>query len=347
MIPYTNSEVEFQLNTEIGEEGRNSQVFIAHDNQLDTKLVIKRINRSTFTNEDEYFQEASILYKSSHDYVVPIQYASKDSHYIYIALPYYPNGSLKKIMNQRFLTLREILRYSSHFLSGLHNIHSKGLIHFDLKPDNILITTRNEAILSDFGLAKHTCEDGLAEQNSVYVKQVPPEKLDAISFTNSFDIYQVGLTLYRMCNGDEEFDNQFNSFIDNGNLKKQNFIDAVRSGTFPNRDKFPEHIPNKIRTIIKKCLKVTPDDRYKTIIDLINDLSNFSDENCFDWQFEQNQTNKKWIKNIGNRQIYIILNNNGSTIAKRVNEDGIERRITSYIKPSISLRELQKFFKEN
>ena len=63
MIPYTNSEIQFQLITEIGEEGRNSQVFISHDNQLDTQLVVKRIDRTTFTHEDEYFQEASILYK--------------------------------------------------------------------------------------------------------------------------------------------------------------------------------------------------------------------------------------------------------------------------------------------
>ena len=346
MIPYTNSEIEFQLNTEIGEEGRNSQVFIAHDNQLDAELVIKRIDRSTFANEDEYFQEASILYKSSHPYVVPIQYASKDENYIYIALPYYPNGSLKRIMNEKFLTLREILRYSSHFLSGLHNIHSKGLIHFDIKPDNILISRRDEAILSDFGLAKHTCEDGLAEQECVYVKQVPPERLDTTSFTNSFDIYQVGLTLYRMCNGDEEFDNQFNSFMENGQLKEIDFINAVRRERFPNRNKFPEHITKTIKNIIKKCLKINPDDRYNTIIDLINDLSNFSDENYFDWQFEQNPTYKKWIKNIEGKQICLILNEDGSTIAKTINEVGVERSIASYTKASISIRELNNFFKE-
>lgn len=179
------------------------------------------------------------------------------------------------------------------------------------------------------------------------VKQVPPERLETTSFTNSFDIYQVGLTLYRMCNGDEEFDNQFNSFVENGELKEIDFINAVRREEFPNRNKFPEHIPSKIRNIIKKCLKINPDDRYNTIIDLINDLSNFSDENYFDWQFEQNPTYKKWIKNIEGKQIYFILNEDGSTIAKKINELGVERSITSYTKASISTRELNNFFKEN
>lgn len=347
MIPYTNSEIEFQLGREIGEEGRNSKVFIAHDNQLDTELVIKQIPRSTFNNEDEYFQEASILHKSSHAYVVPIQYASKDENHIYIALPYYPNGSLKQKMSTRFLTVRAILRFSSQFLSGLHNIHSKGLVHFDIKPDNILISQRDEALLSDFGLAQHTCVQGLATQDRFYIKQLPPERLNAISFTNTFDIYQAGLTLYRMCNGDLEFDNQFGTYSNTGQFQQQNFIDDVRSGRFPNRNIFPEHIPTKLKAIIKKCLMVNPDDRYQSVIELLNDLSLIENGDQLDWQYEENATNKKWTRTIDDKTIYIILNDNGSTIAKKVNESGIERRITAYCKPSMTLRSFQKFFKEN
>ena len=89
-------------------------------------------------------------------------------------MPFYPKGSLNKIIDSRFLTVREIISLGTNFLSGLHNIHSKRLIHFDIKPDNILISERNEAHLTDFGLAKKAAFDG-AEQDRVYGRMAPPE----------------------------------------------------------------------------------------------------------------------------------------------------------------------------
>lgn len=131
--PYNRAEVAFHLGENIG-AGGNAHVFKAHDPQLSADLAIKMVPKCSLADISEYFNEASMLYLSSHTNVVPIHYACEDTDYIYLAMPYYKNGSLKALIASQFLTVREIVTYSTQFLSGLHHIHSNKLIHFDVKP---------------------------------------------------------------------------------------------------------------------------------------------------------------------------------------------------------------------
>jgi len=130
--PYNRAEVSFGLRREIGQEGSNSQTFIAHDDQLDAEIVIKKIPKSAIDSVDSFFNESRILYLSSHPNVVPVHYACQDSDHIFIAMPYYQRGSLNSLLNSRHLTVREIVVLGCQISSGLHNIHSKRLVHFDM-----------------------------------------------------------------------------------------------------------------------------------------------------------------------------------------------------------------------
>jgi serine/threonine protein kinase len=339
----TVAEINFELREEIGQEGCNSQVFKSYDQALDAELVIKRINKNSVPDADTLFNEARLLYKSSHPYVVPIHYACQDNDFIYLAMPYFPDGSLAQLMSQRFLTVREIIKFTCQFVSGLHNIHSKGLIHFDVKPDNILLSHRGEALLSDFGLAKYTNSLGLAQPNQMYVKQLPPECFAANEFTTAFDVYQVGLTIYRMCVGSEEFNRQFMEYVPGGILDRARFTDDVRNERFPIRTAYPEHIPEKLKQTIQRCLKPSPDERFPAVLEIINSLS-FVDEKLLDWQFEVNGNQKKWSKDF-NGAIKYIATENGNSTAKRLQSTGRETNITPYCINNIGVRELKRFFK--
>ncbi|MQP52686.1 MULTISPECIES: protein kinase [unclassified Flavobacterium] len=158
----------FELKRNIGAEGKNSDVFTAHDKQFDADVVIKRIPKKDFTSPNDYYREAKCLYASKHQNIVTVNYSCEDNDYIYIAMPYYGKGSLESLTNNQFLTVREILKYSIDFLSGVNHIHTKGLIHFDIKPTNILISDSNEALITDFGLAKFTNIHSVAEQDMFY-----------------------------------------------------------------------------------------------------------------------------------------------------------------------------------
>lgn len=293
------AQLNFEAKTEIGQEGRNSKVYLAHDKQLDGELVIKEVPKSKIPHATEYYTEAKILHASSHPNVCGINYGCSDADNIYMAMPYYKNGSLKKLMGTKHLTIRETLRYSIQFLSGLNNVHSKGLIHFDIKPDNILISDSDEAILADFGLAKAMDRLGFATPDKLYPKGIPPETFTSSDKTILFDIYLCGLTLYRIVNGDSHYLGQF-AFP-----SQPDYINAIKSGNFPDRNSYLPHVPLKLQRTINKALSVNTLDRHQSVLELINELSDI-DENL-DWRYENHTTNQKWTKSLPDKSLEISM----------------------------------------
>lgn len=243
-------------------------------------------------------------------------------------MPYYKNGSLKSLIATKNLTIREIIRYSIQFLSGLHHIHSKGLIHFDVKPDNILISDSDEAHLSDFGLTKAMNSFGFASPELIYEKQVPPETFTSSDKTIHFDIYLAGLTIYRLLNGEEYFHRQLHSFSN-----QSDYIDAITTGTFPNRTDYLPHIPLKLQRVVNKAMNVNIADRHQTVLELINELSDI-DENL-DWRFNQTSTSHHWERDNGNHTYKVVVDltdpRNISILTTKVNNSTArEQRETAH-----------------
>lgn len=275
---------------EIGQEGRNSKVYRAYDPQLDTYLVAKEIKKSEFSSTDQYFNEAQMLYSVQHPNIVNVRYASQDQNNIYLTMDYYQNGSLSKIMENKYLTVREIVKYGLEFLSGIHFMHTINLVHFDIKPNNILINNSNKAIVTDFGLSKYLNEYGFALPDKQYMLHVPPERFEFNAMSKFSDVYQAGLTLYRMCNGDKFFKNQLSKLeIESSN----DLAESISKGKFPKKQSFLPHIPNRLQKIIKKALETDVKKRYQEILDLMNELS-VIDENL-DWRYNEfNNTHSIW-----------------------------------------------------
>lgn len=346
--PYNRAELAFETIREIGAEGKNSTVFLAKDHQLNAELVIKQIAKVTMPDQALYFQEASILYQSEHANVVPVYYACEDNEAIYIAMPFFEKGSLKTLLNTRFLTVREIVRLSVQFLSGLHNIHTKGLIHFDIKPDNILLSKRGEALVSDFGLAKRMTPEGVAAQDLSYQKITPPERLTRkADFTVAHDIYQVGATLYRMCVGEAAFYEQWEAFFPGGVPRGDLFAAAVAKGTFPDRKRFPEQIPQRLRTIVVKCLAPLEKDRYQSVLEITNALSEI-DGPELDWRYElQADGSRKWFKFTDGRECVLTVDVKGRSLAKKQNKNGVYNNINAHCLNDCTSKSIRDFIKNN
>jgi serine/threonine protein kinase len=147
--PYNRAELVFDLINEIGQSGRNSRTYVARDHQLDAEIVIKEIKKSRLASAPSFFEEAKALYASAHPNVVQIYYSCQDADSVYIGMPYHRRGSIGAMMRKESLTVREIAALGCNVLSGLHNIHSKSLMHFDVKPDNVLLSDRGEGLLSE------------------------------------------------------------------------------------------------------------------------------------------------------------------------------------------------------
>lgn len=324
----------------------NSKVFRARDVQLDAELAIKQVEKSKFADVDEFFEEACLLHLSSHSNVVPIHYACQDDDNIYLAMPFFQNGSLKAKLSNTALTVREIITYSTQFLSGLHNIHSKGLIHFDIRPDNVLISSREEAMVSDFGLAKQTSFSGMAGQDRIYGKMTPPEAFGTEDFTRHFDIYQAGLTIYRLCVGDKAFYDQYEGFVDNDVLDRHRFRHAVLNGQFPSLDCFPEHIPQRLITTIRTCLAREPQDRFSSASEIVNSFADVEGE-LLDWRLEIHAGYREWRKVAGDRTIRFRVNDDRSSHATKQSGGGQERRVRDYCRANISRADIKRFLRGN
>lgn len=344
--PYNLAEVSFRLIQEIGQEGRNSTSHLAHDRQLDAEIVIKKVPKANLDSVNVFFDESKILYLSSHSNVVQVHYACQDEDSIYIAMPYYRNGSLNALISARHLTVREIVVLACQIVSGLHNIHSKKLIHFDIKPDNVLLSDRGEALLSDFGLSKHTDLHGQAGQDRIYSKMLPPEALNGDSFTATFDIYQLGLTLYRMCNGNSMFYDQFHRYGSSpATFDRTAFHYDLRNGRFPDRGVFLEHIPAKLIKVVKKCLEPDPANRYPAAIDVANALADI-DGNVLDWQYSVNGQDKTWAKSCDGRECTLVVSADGSSVATKQTSSVNTTRIKKFCAPALTAREIKSFLGE-
>lgn len=224
-------------------------------------------------------------------------------------------------------------------LSALHNIHSKGLIHFDVKLDNILLSDRGDALLSDFGLAKQMI-GGVANPGKAYQKMVPPEALRGqAAFDLRWDIYQIGLTLYRMTVGNAEFDRQFAAYTN-----AQMFKNDVLAGRFPDRKKFPPQAPSRLRTVIKNCLKVDPADRYQSAIEVANTLA-LVDGAELDWQLTEAAGTRKWTKNENGTSIVLEVSAVGDAQCLKQKGAGKAQRITAMCR-KVTDPQISKFLGE-
>ena len=340
--PYNRAEITFDLIREIGQVGRNSQTYIAHDHQLDAEIVTKQISKANLDSPENFFDESKALYASAHPNVVQIHYACEDPDCIYLAMPYYRRGSVTSLINNRYMTVREIVAIGCQVVSALHNIHSKGLIHFDVKPDNILLSDRGEALLSDFGLAKYMNLMGRAGQDRLYYKTVPPEAIGRDQFERSFDIYQLGLTLYRMSNGDALFYNQLNAYGIDDNFDRDRFRYDLRNGRFPNRDAFLSHIPTRLRTIIKTCLEPTATDRYRSAIEVANEMADI-DGPTLDWRFTDAADRRSWMKNESGTVLEFYANADESTECFKTVGGGHRRRVGEGCTPRMTERQIRSF----
>lgn len=331
------ADVAFTYGNEIGQEGRNSKVYLATDDHLQQEIVIKEVSKNSI-NTDEYFREARLLYISSHPNVVQINFAAQDAENIYISMPYYANGSVSSKMAQCFLTAREVIRYSIHFLNGLHHIHTKGLMHFDIKPNNLMLSNRDEALLADFGLAETIDLNHRAAPQLFYPTHIAPEFFTENAFGFTYDIYQAGLTIYRMASGPDSFQMECDELFARDNVEMD-----IRNGVFPSK-KYEPHIPKPLQKIINKCLEIDPDNRYQSVLDLLNDLSSI-EKCCLDWRPVQIHGGKSWVKKEEGADYILEVVGDQST-CYRINSSGQRRKHTELCQTGLTPAKLYKLLKE-
>lgn len=245
-------------------EGMNSSVFRAFDPYLQREIAVKEINKSALGNDfSSYCNEARTMFEVADPTIVGIEYVCETTDHIALALPYFSKGSLKARIKNKPLELKELLKVSQGVLAGVARIHSKRFLHLDLKPANILFDDSDKPLVGDFGQTRRVSSGGTVTFPDVYKWAMPPEVWDTHVATVESDIYQLGVLLYRSANGEPVYRSQKSAISTNDDLRR-----LIMRGRFPDSRFFLPHVPRRIRTIIRKAMRVRPSERYHSASEL-------------------------------------------------------------------------------
>jgi serine/threonine protein kinase len=134
----------------------------------------------------------------------------------------------------------------------------------------------NRPMVADFGQSRSISPAGVVTVPPLYMSAQPPETINTGVATLVADIYHTGLLMYRAVNSD--------SFYKAQNPGPATLMAKISRGKFPDRNRFMPHVPSRIRTLIRKALRVNPDERFQTATEMADDLSRV--DLALDWSAE-------------------------------------------------------------
>jgi serine/threonine-protein kinase len=206
----------YRLDAVVGSGGM-STVFRAFDTVLERQVAIKRMHRDVAADADQlerFRREARAVAQLNHPHVVGVIDAGEDEEAMpFIVFEFVEGETLKdRIRRSGRLAIPEALAYAIEIARALGAAHERGIVHRDVKPQNVLIDEEGSAKVTDFGIARTIEEDGLTAAGRVLgtTDYVAPEQALGDRVTGQSDLYSLGVVLFEMLTGDVPFhgDNQ-------------------------------------------------------------------------------------------------------------------------------------------
>ncbi len=200
----------YRLEAKLGSGGM-STVYLARDEILDRPVAVKLMHDSMASEPDQlerFNQEARAVAKLSNPNVVAVIDAGEDDGRPYIVFEYVEGETLKqRISRGGALESTEALAYAIEIAQALEVAHDRGMVHRDVKPQNVLIDSTGQAKLTDFGISRQLDEEGMTAEGKVVgtTDYVAPEQAMGNEVDTRADIYALGVVLYEMLAGDVPF----------------------------------------------------------------------------------------------------------------------------------------------
>ena len=192
-------------------EGGMAVVFAAYDRVSGETVAIKLLNENAAGQDQslsdlkkQFADEARIHSMVSHPAIAGFRQARLDSSPLYFVMEYVDGVTLIDYMRRnRGLTEAELLDFSCRILSALSHIHAKGIVHCDIKPQNVIVTPSGKVKLTDFGIARMAGKSpDLPKDKAVgTVYYVSPEQAEGKALDHRSDIYSLGIMMYQMASG--------------------------------------------------------------------------------------------------------------------------------------------------
>lgn len=251
-------------------EGGMGTVYKAHDKELDRSVALKLIRPGLMTDENamqRFKQELLLASKISHKNILRIHDLGEVAGMKFISMAFIEGEDLHALLKRQApLPLDRVLAITNQLLDALEAAHVAGVVHRDLKPQNILVDSTGQTYISDFGLAKslHTSVAGMTRAGEYLgtPRYMAPEQVEAKPVDHRTDLYAFGLILYEMCTGDVPF--KADSTLV---MMFQRVKEKPKNPKTLNPD-----LPEYLVRIILRCLETDPAARYQAAKDIFTDL---------------------------------------------------------------------------
>ena len=265
----------YKILEKIGKGGMGL-VFKALNIPLDKFVAIKTIALGFATEENftnRFRTEARALARLHDPNIVSIYDLRADDNQWYIVMEYVEGITLAQmIMELGFIPWQKALHIFKQMLSAIGHAHRAGIIHRDIKPNNIMVTKEEVVKITDFGLAKDQKYGGhtITAATGGTLHYMSPEQVKGLVFTDHrSDIYSLGLTFYEMLAGKIPFRKDDTDF---------SIREAIIKRQFPPPTQYNSYIPMGLNTIIMKTIEKKPEDRFQNISEILQDIEKFEQE---------------------------------------------------------------------
>jgi eukaryotic-like serine/threonine-protein kinase len=264
----------YEIQSSVGAGGMG-EVYRARDTRLDRTVAIKILPAAVSNDPDRLLRfqhEARILSTLNHPNVFAIFDVGEQNDVRYLVSEFLEGQSLREALAAGVLSRRKATEYALEIAKGLAAAHEKGVVHRDLKPDNIFITRDDRAKILDFGLAKQTPTESAAQESPTMTVPAPttpgtvmgtigymsPEQVRGQTVDHRSDIFSFGAVLYEMVSGKRAFSGESSVETMNAILKEDvPELSASGGQVSPGLDR-----------IIRRCLEKKPERRFQSASDL-------------------------------------------------------------------------------
>jgi serine/threonine protein kinase/class 3 adenylate cyclase/uncharacterized membrane protein HdeD (DUF308 family) len=271
--PPDEDEERYRIEQLVGEGGM-ARVYLAYDPELDSQVALKVLREDLAENPEvveRFRREArSAASLRGHPNIVTLYDRGKtrDGSY-YLAMEYVPGGALNDLIKREgLLPADKALGLTLQVAQALRLAHQRGIVHRDVKPQNVLLTEEGEAKVADFGIAKAMDTTAITRTGSVLgtPQYLSPEQALGQPATPKSDLYSLGVALYEMLTGE---------LPHNAETPAAVLVKHIRGELRPPREINPD-VPEQLNDVAVRLLAREPEDRYPDAGALVEDLERIS-----------------------------------------------------------------------
>lgn len=269
----------YQTEEKIGAGGM-AIVYKAKDMLLNRTVAIK-VLREQFASDEGFIRrfrrEAQSAASLSHHNIVSVYDVGKEGSNEYIVMEYVKGQTLKDIIrNHAPLSQDQAIHIVRQIAEALKHAHANNIIHRDIKPQNILITTDGRAKVTDFGIARAASASTLTHTGDIVgsVHYLSPEQAKGAPTTAQSDIYSLGIILYELIAGRLPYDGDTPITIALKHIQEEVELPG----------KLVPGVSPELETVILKALAKAPEDRYKNASEFLQDLDKVEAGETIVWE---------------------------------------------------------------